>query len=216
MVDGLIALSKVDYRAAGLQDFGRPDGFLARQVERWQAQLDGYRTKYRQYSGREIPGLADVADWLRARLPAAPPAGLLHGDFAFPNVMFHHRPPARLAAIIDWELATVGDPLLDLGTFLAHFRDAREPGVTPRCAYFAPDGFPTRQELARHYAEGSGRAVEHLDYYMVLALYKAACILEHKVAAALDGLLPKATGEMFEALVLDFAAEAERIARRSV
>jgi aminoglycoside phosphotransferase (APT) family kinase protein len=211
MVDGLIALANVDYLAIGLKDFGKPDGFLERQVDRWGSQLAGYVDTYKNYQGREIPGLDRVADWLRNNIPTGSKAGLIHGDYGFPNVMFCHDEPPRLAAMIDWELATVGDPLLDIGWYFQGFRDEREPDVIPRTTYFDASKFPTRQELAAYYAKGTGRDTRHLDYYMVLAMYKGACILEYKVAAAMDGQMSKEMGEMFDKFVLDNAAEAVKL-----
>jgi len=213
MVDGLIHLAKVDYKAVGLEGFGKPDGFLERQVDRWGQQLESYKTTYKNYQGREIPGLAYVADWLRNNIPEGSAPGIIHGDYGFPNVMFANDLPVRLAAMIDWELATIGDPLMDIGVYLGAFRDAREPDVVPAPTYFDPTDFPTRQELAAHYAKGTGRDVSNLDYYLVLALYKGACIVEYKVAAAMDGILSKEIGDMFVQFVLDSVSEAEKIAR---
>lgn len=213
MVDGLIALANVDYKAVGLEGFGKPEGFLERQVDRWQSQLESYTTTYKNYQGRDIPGLDYVRDWLRTHIPAASAPAILHGDYGFPNVMFCHDAPARLAAMIDWELSTIGDPLVDLGWYLNAFRDERDPANNPRSTYFDAENFPTRQQLAAHYAAGTGRSVANLDYYMVLALFKGACICEYKVAAALDGLQSEAIGAMFTTFVLDNVAEAERIAR---
>jgi aminoglycoside phosphotransferase (APT) family kinase protein len=213
MIDGLIQLAKVDYKAAGLEDFGKPDGFLERQVDRWGQQLESYKSAYRKYQGREIPGLEHVADWLRHNTPQSGAPAIIHGDYGFHNVMFANEPRVRLAAIIDWELATIGDPLVDIGWFLGAFRDAREPGVVPASTYFDPFDFPTRQELAARFVEGTGRNIDCLDYYLVLALYKGACIFEYKVAAAMDGLLSGQIGEMFGKLVLDNIREAQKIVR---
>lgn len=213
MIDGLIELANVDYQAVGLGNFGKPAGFLQRQVDRWQSQLDSYKTTYKNYQGREIFGLPEVAKWLRDNIPDEAPAGILHGDYGFPNVMFANDPPARLVAMIDWELSTIGDPMIDMGWYLPAFRDAREPEVIPRSTYFDPVDFPTRQELAEYYAAGTGRDISHLDYYMVLAMFKSACILEYKVAAAMDGLQSKEIGDMFIQFVLDNVAEAINIIR---
>ncbi len=213
MIDGLVALAGVNYQAVGLTDFGKPDGFLQRQVERWKSQLESYPSRYNNYQGRDIPGLSFVADWLQDNIPDSTPPGILHGDYGFPNVLFKRNTPARLSAILDWELATIGDPMLDIGWYLNAFRDARDPTHAPHNAYFDALQFPTRQELAARYCEGSGRSIAHLDYYLVLALYKATCIIEYKVAAAADGLVPQDVGKMFEQMVLDSAMEAEKIAR---
>lgn len=213
MVDGLIALANVDYRAIGLEGFGKPQGFLERQVDRWGSQLAGYAQTYRNYRSRDIPGLAEVAQWLRHNIPASGAPGLLHGDYGFPNVMYRHDTPPRLAAMIDWDLSTLGDPLLDIGWYLLAFRDEREPAVIPAPTYFDAARFPTRQQLAAHYAQGTGRDVRQLDYYLVLALYKGACILEYKVAAAMDGQMSAEMGAMFDRFVLDNASEALKLVR---
>jgi len=215
MVDGLIELAKVDYLAVGLENFGKPEGFLQRQVNRWGKQLDSYKSRYKNYQGRDIPGLDIVAQWLRDNIPVNTEPAIIHGDYGFPNVMFCHNTPPRLAAMIDWELATIGDPMMDIGWFLNSFRDERAPTEVPYSSYFDPTDFPTRQTLAAHYAKGTGRDISHLDYYMVLALYKGACICEYKVAAAMDGLIPQDVGEMFTQFVLDNTKEAEKITRWS-
>src|SRR5215472_7000105 len=108
LVDGIALLSKVDWRARGLADLGRPDGFHERQVDRWSAFYDRVRTS-------ELPGFDEAAAWLRAHKPIDYIPGIMHGDYQFANVMFAHGAPARLAALVDWEMGTVGDPKLDLG-----------------------------------------------------------------------------------------------------
>src|SRR2546429_610501 len=106
--DGAARLAKVDWKASGLEGFGRPNGFHDRQVDRWLGFLG-------RYQFRELPGFDTAADWLRAHRPATYEPGIMHGDYQFANVMYGHGAPARLAAIVDWEMATIGDPLLDLG-----------------------------------------------------------------------------------------------------
>ena len=107
LVEGIALLANVDWQAKGLQDLGRPDGFHERQVDRWTAFLE-------RIKGRELPGFDEAAAWLRAHQPLDYVPGLMHGDYQFANVMFQHGAPARLAAIVDWEMGTVGDPKLDL------------------------------------------------------------------------------------------------------
>lgn len=214
MIDALVRLSKVDYRAIGLEDFGKPEGFLDRQVDRWLDQLKSYKELY-DYPGRDIPGFDYVVDWLRANQPGSFVPGIMHGDVGLPNALFAPDPPARVVALIDWELATIGDPLLDLGGFVHSMRDEREPGRVPRHGTVRVDDYPTRQELARYYSAGTGWNPEALDYYMILAIFKNACIVEYKVAQAAKGILPEATGRFFSDLVLRRIAEAERIARIS-
>lgn len=212
MVDGLVALANVDYKAVGLEGFGKPDRFLERQVDRWESQIQSYGKLY-NYPGRELPGYEYARDWLRANVPDSFKAGIMHGDVGTPNALFADGPPARLTALIDWELSTIGDPLLDLAWLGNGLRDEREPDRTPAKALYSAENFPTRQELARYYAAGTGRDVSNFDYYLMLAMFKAGCILEYKVAQAAAGILPKATGEFFSGLVLRGFAEAERLAR---
>jgi len=114
LVEGIARLANVDYLAVGLDGFGKPDGFLERQASRWMSQLASYKES-EGYEQRDIPGLAYVADWLKANTPPMSKPGIIHGDYSLANAIFHCGAPARLAAMIDWELATIGDPLLDLG-----------------------------------------------------------------------------------------------------
>ena len=183
MVDGLAALHRFDWQAGGLADFGRPEQFLERQVPRWTRQ-------YESYAVRDLPRFAEVGEWLDKHRPAQWTPGLMHGDFHLDNCLFSAREP-RLLAIIDWELATIGDPLLDLGLALAFWgsRPVDPPAMPPvqgvsRCA-----GAPDRAALADRYTERSGRPVDDLGWYMALALWKLAAIVEGAYAQYLDGRL---------------------------
>ncbi len=212
LVGGIAKLAKVDYKAVGLEGFGKPEGFLERQVERWMHQLDIYRTT-ENYTGRDLPGLAYVGDWLRANVIETPRVGIIHGDYGFANAMFAHGGEAKLLAMIDWELSTVGDPLLDLGWIIYGFRSERDTAGDIPKGYFDPALFPTREELVRFYAEQTGLPVDKLDYYIVLAQFKLAVLLERKYAESLIGRKPKAYGDMFGELVLKLLAQAEATAR---
>lgn len=212
LVDGLITLANVDYREVGLEDFGKPGNFLARQVDRWESQLNSYARLY-GYAGREIPGFAFVRDWLRANVPDDSRNGIMHGDCGTPNALFAFDRPARLVALIDWELSTIGDPLLDLAWFTNSLRDegdAIDPGSLYNQAYM-----PSRQELARHYAAGTGRDLGNFDYYCALSAFKSGCILEYKVAQAAAGILTPETGRLFERLVRARFARAEALCRKA-
>jgi aminoglycoside phosphotransferase (APT) family kinase protein len=169
-VDGCVALSQVDWQARGLDGLGKPEGFLERQVPRWLAQLDRYRT-------RELPELDFVTAWLAANTPPMSPAAIIHGDYSPFNVMVAPAPPTRLAAIVDWDTGTIGDPLLDIGHLLARWT---EPGEEPVIDVQAGgvDGYPTRAEMAARYADRTGRDLGALAFYEVLALFKLAVILE--------------------------------------
>lgn len=213
MADGLIALANVDHEAVGLGDFGRPENFLQRQVDRWERQLNSYKRLY-GYAGRDIPGYALARDWLRENIPSGFKAGIIHGDVGTPNALFADGPPARLNALIDWELSTIGDPLLDLAWFCNALRDERTPGIAPTKGLYNAQNWPTRQELTRYYAAGTGRDMADFDYYCILALFKGGCILEYKVAQAAAGILPKETGEFFSRLVLANFSDASALIRR--
>jgi aminoglycoside phosphotransferase (APT) family kinase protein len=173
-VDGCAEIADVDWRARGLSDLGKPVEFLERQVSRWLAQLNRYRT-------RDLPELDFVCDWLTANIPKMSPAALIHGDYSPFNVIVASDPPARLAAIVDWDTGTIGDPLLDLGHLLARWT---EPGEEPVLMVQAGgvDGYPSRAEMADRYAERTGRDLSALAYYQALALFKLAVILEGRHA----------------------------------
>jgi aminoglycoside phosphotransferase (APT) family kinase protein len=167
-------LGAVDHEAVGLGDFGKPDGFLERQVSRWLAQLDRYRT-------RDLPELEFLTDWLDANRPPMSPAGILHGDYSPFNLMVAPDPPARLAAIVDWDTGTIGDPLLDIGHLLARWVEPGEaPVITEQAGGVA--GYPPRMKMAARYAELTGRDLTALPYYEALALFKLAVILEGRYA----------------------------------
>jgi len=171
LVEGTALLGKVDWRAKGLHDLGRPDGFHDRQVDRWTAFLE-------RIKGRELPGFDVAANWLRNHRPIDFVPGLMHGDYQFANVMYRHGAPAKLAAIIDWEMGTVGDPKLDLGWVVQSWpADTMSPEASS-ASYADMYGMPQRDELLAHYSEVSGRQVDDIDYYIILAKWKLAVVLE--------------------------------------
>jgi aminoglycoside phosphotransferase (APT) family kinase protein len=179
LVEGIALLGNVDWRARGLHDLGRPDGFHERQVDRWTAFLE-------RIKGRELPGFDVAAAWLRANRPIDYVPGLMHGDYQFANVMFEHGAPARLAAIVDWEMGTVGDPKLDLGWVVQGWPDdTNAPDVAGR-GYADLYGMPSRDEIVQHYADASGRQVDDLDYYLILARWKLGVVLEQGYQRAGD------------------------------
>jgi aminoglycoside phosphotransferase (APT) family kinase protein len=170
LVEGIALLSKVDWQAKGLQDLGRPDGFHERQVDRWTAFLE-------RIKGRELPGFDEAAAWLRAHKPIDYVPGLMHGDYQFANVMYRNGGPARLAAIVDWEMGTVGDPKLDLGWVVQSWPDDTN-GAEAKNGYVDMTGMPSKDQVLAHYAEVSGRQVDDMDYYVILAKWKLAVVLE--------------------------------------
>jgi len=207
LVEGIAELANVDWRAAGLEGFGKPEGFLERQVGRWLGQLETYRS-------RDIPGLDEVAAWLEDARPSGSEPAILHGDYQLINVMFAPQSPARLAAIVDWEQSTIGDPLLDLGWLLAGWQDPDEEDARFTSAYFADrTGLPTRAELAGRYAAAGGRPLDRLDYYVVLALFKLACILEGSYHRFATGRSDNPMHEAMGPLVLRLMNQARGVAR---
>lgn len=213
IVDGLIALANVDHEAIGLGDYGKPGPFLQRQVDRWVGQLASYKERY-GYEGRDLPGYAETEEWLRANVLPTETRGIIHGDVGTPNMMFRHGPPARLAAMIDWELSTIGDPMIDMGWFTGGMRDEDEPDKAFPTALNNPANFPTRQELGRYYCAGTGRDIRDFDYFSILAKFKSGCLLEYKVAQAEAGILPKETGRFFAKIVLNCFEDTAKMVRR--
>lgn len=199
LVEGIALLSKVDWRAKGLADLGRPDGFHDRQVDRWTA-------FHERIKGRELPGSDVAAGWLRSHRPFDFVPGLMHGDYQFANVMYEHGAPARLAALIDWEMGTVGDPKLDLGWTLHAWPE--DPDESQAISYVDMNHMPSRDDLLAHYAAVSGRQVDDIDYYNVLAKWKLALMLESGFQRAGDDV--KLQG--FGPIVLDLMQEAADLA----
>ena len=179
LVEGIALLGNVDWRARGLDDLGRPDGFHDRQVDRWTSFLE-------RIKGRELPGFDEAAAWLRNHRPIDYLPGLMHGDYQFANVMYCHGAPARLAAIVDWEMGTVGDPKLDLGWVVHSWPDDPMAPEAATSGYVDMYGMPTRDRLLAHYVEVSGRQVDDIDYYCVLAKWKLAVVLEQGFQRAGD------------------------------
>jgi aminoglycoside phosphotransferase (APT) family kinase protein len=202
LVDGIARLARVDWRARGLEGFGRPEGFHDRQVDRWLAHLAAFQF-------RPLPGLEETSAWLRAHKPAHYEPGIMHGDYQFANVMFAHCAPARLAAIVDWEMATVGDPLLDLGWVMNGWTD---PGEDRTRGYVDQTGLPSRDEVLAHYAELSGRPVTEIDYYVILARFKLAIVLEGGYARVVSGEADNPSMALYEQIVLDTMAAAAELA----
>ncbi len=172
LVDGLVALHEVDFEAAGLEGFGRPDGYLERQIKRFGGLLELSAT-------RPLPDLERVGEWLADNLPESPSARIVHGDYRLGNVMFAPREP-RLVAVLDWEMATIGDPLADVGYMTAMWAEEGDPvnPVAELSRVTRLPGFPGRDALAARYVEATGHSLEAMPWYQTLALWKAAIFLE--------------------------------------
>jgi len=200
MVDAIAALSKVDHAALGLADFGKLDNWLERQVGRWAAQLASYADLPGWTGASAIPGVDKVGRWLEANRPGNCRGGIIHGDFHFGNVLFR-RDSGELAALVDWELCTLGDPLLDLGWLVATWPEGETPHATD-VAITPWDGFASPDELVAHYAAQTGRDLAHFDWFAVLACYKLGIILEGTHARACAGKAPREVGDRLHAHTL--------------
>jgi aminoglycoside phosphotransferase (APT) family kinase protein len=182
LIDALVELHAVDWTELGLDGFGKPTGYLERQLRRFNGLWEHNRT-------REIPEFEQVAEWLAANLPQSPPATIVHGDYRLGNTMMAAGAPARLVAIFDWEMATIGDPLADIGYMMLHWRQADDADDSKfnLQSVTAQPGFPTRQELVARYEERSGRSMQALDWYVTLALWKAVAFMEGNYKRAMSG-----------------------------
>jgi aminoglycoside phosphotransferase (APT) family kinase protein len=201
LVEGIALLGNVDWRAKGLDGLGRPDGFHERQVARWTAFLE-------RIKGRDLPGFDEAAAWLGAHRPIDYIPGLMHGDYQFANLMYESGAPARLAAIVDWEMGTVGDPKLDLGWVVQSWPADTTAADASTSGYVDMYGMPSRDEVLAHYAEVSGRQVDDIDYYVILAKWKLGVVLEQGYQRAGDDEKLQAFGPV----VLDLMRGAAEVA----
>jgi len=190
MVDALVTLGEVDYQRRGLADLGHAEGFLERQARRWQSELESYLS-LPGYGKIAVPDVRPITQYLEDELPPTFRPGLLHGDYHLANVMFAPD-SARVAAIVDWEMCTVGDPLLDFGWLL---ETMPRPGIPTMFKIRPTETMTPDDAMIAHYAERSSRSLEHLDWYRVLSCYKLGIILEGTHARACDGKAPKTVGD---------------------
>ena len=166
LVDVLARLHTTDYDAIGLGEFGRPEGFMARQMTRWQRQWASSATG-------EVPAVDDVARRLSAALPSEGRHGIVHGDFSFNNTMFERDDPTRMLALLDWEMSTLGDPLADVGTLAVYWAEVGElMWASRRPQFHRGAGFPDVDVLLDRYAGSSGADLAHLSFYKGFATYK--------------------------------------------
>lgn len=208
LIDALATLASVDAQQAGLGDLGKIDGFLGRQVARWRGELDGY-AKFEAWPGAAALGDVDsVGRWLDAHCPSHTQPGIIHGDYHIGNVIYAGS--GSLLAIVDWEMVTLGDPLVDLGRLLISWPDGAE--VKPYTMRVEKlDGFPSRHEMIARYAGRAQRDLTELPWFEVLACYKLGILLEGTHARALAGLADAATGQRLHASAIALFHEARRI-----
>ncbi|HEY6548625.1 MAG TPA: phosphotransferase family protein [Vicinamibacteria bacterium] len=170
LVDTLARLHAVDYAALGLAELGKPDGFVARQIEGWYG-------RWHKAKVDEVPALDAVCAWLRERTPSRSAASLIHNDYKLDNVLLDPKDPGRVRAVFDWDMATLGDPLCDLGALLCYWSEPSDPPAFRSLAMMPTSpAFPPRVELVERYAKASGRDVAEIGFYHVLGLFRLAVI----------------------------------------
>jgi aminoglycoside phosphotransferase (APT) family kinase protein len=208
LIDALSEIHAVDWRAVGLEGFGKPSGYLERQLRRFTGLWEINKT-------REIPEVERVGRWLAEHLPDSPPATIVHGDYRLGNTIFAPGAPARLSAVLDWEMATIGDPLADLGYLCMMWSEQGDPEGGLRQALGAitrREGFPTRAELIGAYEQRTGRSMRELRWYMTLALWKSIVFMEGNYKRAIAGSTDDPYLKTFGDGVLELARQAEAVA----
>ncbi len=207
VADTLVDIHAVDPDAVGLGDLGRKEDYVARQLHRWQGQWEKSKT-------RELPAIDAVHERLEARIPEQGPATIVHGDYRLDNMILTSQ--GEVAAVVDWELCTLGDPLADVGLLMVYWPERGEdPVALGQPANLAP-GFPSRDDLRQRYAERSGRDLSQLDFFVALGYWKLAIILEGVYARYAAGQYGKVDPgiEHFARLVERLAEAAEAAERR--
>jgi aminoglycoside phosphotransferase (APT) family kinase protein len=211
LIDALVEIHAVDWQAAGLEGFGRPTGYLQRQLRRFGGLWDLNKT-------REIPAVERVGAWLSEHMPnqsPPTPATIVHGDYRLGNTMFAADAPAELVAVFDWEMATIGDPLADVGYLCMFWTEASDPegGLREHLGRVTrAEGYPTRAELIARYEEGSGRSMRDLRWYTTLALWKSVVFMEGNYKRAVAGTTDDPYLKQFGEGVLELARQAEEVA----
>jgi aminoglycoside phosphotransferase (APT) family kinase protein len=182
LVDVLADLHSVDYDAVGLSDFGRPEGFAARQVRRWTKQWDATRD-------RDRPGLDALAARLAETVPDAQRSSVVHGDYRLDNCLLDPETPGSIKAVLDWEMSTLGDPLTDLGMMFVYWPEAGEERPSTLSPVTTLPGFPTRHEVMERYAQRTGADLSDLNWYVAFAFFKFAAIIAGIVARSAAGAM---------------------------
>ena len=210
LIDGMVEIHSVDWEAIGLEGFGRPTGYLERQLRRFTGLWEHNQT-------RELPEVEQLAQWLQANMPESPPATIVHGDYRLGNTMFAAQPPAQLVAVFDWEMATIGDPLADLGYLVMMWTQAGDPESKFNLHTVTRlPGFPTRDQLVSLYEERSGRSMQALNWYVTLALWKSVVFMEGNYKRALAGSTDDPYLKAFGEGVLEIAQRALAVSQRGL
>lgn len=174
LIDVMAELHSVDYKAAGLEELGKPEGYVERQVKGWSKRYRAARTD-------DAPDFESTMSWLQEKMPGdSGHVGVIHNDFKLDNVIWDSQDPMRLIGVLDWEMATLGDPLMDLGSTLGYWVEKGDPDFL-RAGRLMPtdaEGAPTRQEIVQRYSERTGYSMEHMDFYFCFGLFRLAVIAQ--------------------------------------
>ncbi len=209
LIDTLVEIHAVDWRAAGLDGFGKPTGYLERQLRRFTGLWELNKT-------REIPAVERVGSWLAENLPKSGEATIVHGDYRLGNTLFASGAPARLSSVLDWEMATIGDPLADLGYLCMMWTDPDDPssGLREHLGKVTrEEGFLTRAQLIARYEERSGRSMSDIRWYATLAVWKSVVFMEGNYKRSLAGMTDDPYLAQFGEGVLELADRAEELTR---
>jgi len=209
LVDALVELHAVDWQKTSLVNLGKPEGFLERQLRRWLGQLELTLPRT-----RSLQGIHEVTQWLQTHVPPQSTTSIVHGDYKLDNVMFAPPPATRLVAIFDWEMATLGDPLADLGWVLSFWGptgDPPEPEPKGSNDITEQPGFLSREEMCARYERKTGRTMEHFAFYHCLAVWKLAIILEGLYRHYIEGTASNPKANEFEWEVPQLVDRAHRI-----
>jgi aminoglycoside phosphotransferase (APT) family kinase protein len=210
LIDALVEIHAVDWRACGLDGYGKPTGYLDRQLRRFGGLWEHNRT-------RELPTMERLVEWLGANKPESGEATIVHGDYRLGNTMFARETPPRLNAIFDWELATIGDPLADVGYLAATYAQPGDPDNTlfSLGAVTKQPGFPSREQLIARYEAASGRSMGDVRWYTTLAMWKAAVFLEGSYRRRLAGTTEDPFFDLLKEGVPQIAEHAWRVSQGS-
>jgi aminoglycoside phosphotransferase (APT) family kinase protein len=206
LIDKLAELHSIDYVAAGLTDLGKPAGYVSRQVTGW-------ITRYQKAATDQLAGMDRVAAWLGGHLPAESAAAVIHNDFKFDNLVLDPSDLTRIVAVLDWEMATIGDPWMDLGTTLGYWIQADDPQPL-QLAAMGPTGVPgsmTRRELVDRYETATGRSVSHPVFYYCFGLFKIAVIIQQIYARYVRGHTSDPRFARLNQMVAILSQQAERV-----
>lgn len=207
LIDSMAEFHAVDYETLGLADLGKPEGFIARQIEGWYRRWGAAKTE-------DIPEMDQVYAWLKENLPPSETYSLVHNDYKLDNAMLAAQDPGRIVAIFDWDMCTLGDPLSDLGSLLGYWSEPSDPAYAFEMARMPTGdlGFPSRAQLVRRYAEQTNRSVEHINFYYALSLFRITVIIAQIYIRFIRGQTQDQRFSAFGKVIPSFARLAEGVA----